>query len=86
MSLEKVKELLHELQQELKNTAEVDEDTRKQIDEIDDYIHQMLNADNFHERDIYDAIIDKEYEFVAEHPIASGIIRQIVDILSKAGI
>jgi DNA-binding transcriptional MerR regulator len=86
MSLEKVKELLQELQEELKNTSEVDEQTQQQIDEIDDNIHQMLNADNFHERDIYDAIIDKEYEFVAEHPIASGIIRQIVDILSKAGI
>ncbi|MEZ5495573.1 MAG: DUF4404 family protein [Gammaproteobacteria bacterium] len=86
MSLEKVKELLQELQEELKNTSEVDEQTQQQIDEIDANIHQMLSADDVHERDIYDAIVEKEYEFVNEHPMASGIIRQIIDILSKAGI
>lgn len=86
MSLDKVKDLLQQLQEELKSTEEIDEETRLQIDEIDNNINQMLGSEDTHHKDIYDAVVDMEYDFINNHPVASGIFRQIVDILSKAGI
>lgn len=86
MSLDKVKELLQQLQHELKNTQQVDEATKQQIDQIDMQIDEMLAADSLHQKDIYDAVVDMEYDFVNNHPVASGIFQEIVDILSRVGI
>ena len=44
MTVEKVKSLLTELQNELNNsTVEVDENTRQQLQEMDVRIHKILN-------------------------------------------
>lgn len=87
MAINKVKDLLAQLQQELKNTTqEVDAETKQQLESLDANIHQILNADNIQPQDIYDGIQAMEYGFLTKHPVASGMIREMVDILSKAGI
>ncbi len=87
MSIEKVKELLEQLQVELKNTStELDTETKTQLQEMDANIHQILNADNLQQQDLYEGIMQMEYGFLTHHPVASGLMREMVDILSKAGI
>ena len=87
MAIEKVKDLLAQLQQELKKTqAEVDAKTKQQLENLDANIHQILYAENTQPQDIYDGIQTLEYGFLTKYPVASGMIREIVDILSKAGI
>lgn len=87
MSIEKVKELLEQLQSELKNTsAELDVETKTQLEEMDANIHQILSADNLQQQDLYDGIMQMEYGFLTKHPVASGLMREMVDVLSKAGI
>jgi nicotinate-nucleotide pyrophosphorylase len=87
MTITKVKDLLEQLQQELKKTQpEVDAETKKQLENLDASIHDILNVDNVQPQDIYDGIQAMEYGFLTKHPVASGIIREAIDILSKAGI
>ncbi|MBL4772208.1 MAG: DUF4404 family protein [Alcanivoracaceae bacterium] len=87
MSIEKVKELLKQLQVELKNTdTKIDTQTKVQLQQMDASIHQILNTDNMQQQDIYAGIMQMEYGFLTKHPVASGLMREMVDILSKAGI
>jgi DNA-binding transcriptional MerR regulator len=87
MGIEKVKGLLQQLQEELKKTNEaMDEQTVQQLQKLDENIHQILNAENLEQQDLYDGIMHMEYDFLTKHPVASGIMREMVDILSKAGI
>ena len=87
MTVEKVKSLLTELQNELNNsTVEVDENTRQQLQEMDVRIHKILNQSEQQTDDIYDEIIKMEYEFLNNHPVASNMMHEIVSLLSRAGI
>ncbi len=87
MSIEKVKELLEQLQHELKNTKqEVDGETSSQLQEMDNNISQMLSVEDLQHQDVYDGIMQVEYSFLTKHPVASNLMREMVDILSKAGI
>lgn len=87
MSIEKVKELLEQLQLELKNTKEeLDNEAKQQLQAMDENIYQILNVDNLQQQDLYDGIMQMEYGFLTKHPVASGLMREMVDILSKAGI
>jgi hypothetical protein len=86
MGIEKVKFLLSELQNELKDPSiEVDETTRLQIQEMDVKIHKLLNQNN-QQDNIYDELVKMEYEFLNNHPVASNMMREIVSLLSRAGI
>jgi hypothetical protein len=87
MGIEKVKLLLSELQKELKDpSVDVDETTRQQLQEMDVKIHKVLNQNNQQANDIYDELVKMEYEFLNNHPVASNIMREIVSLLSRAGI
>ena len=87
MSIEKVKELLVQLQSELKSTStKIDVETKEQLQKMDESIHQILNQDSLQDQDLYDGIMQMEYGFLTKHPVASGLMREMIDILSKAGI
>lgn len=87
MSVEKIKDLLSQLQSELKNnTEQMDENTREQLQVMDKDIHRILNADDLQQQDLYKGIMQLEYGFLTKHPVASGLMREMVEILSKAGI
>ncbi len=87
MSIEKVKTLLSKLQVELKDTSDlIDEETKQQLAQLDLNINQILDADSVEDQDIYDGIMQLEYGFLTKHPVASNIMREAIEILSKAGI
>ena len=87
MSIEKVRELLEQLQQELKKTNEnLDSHTQQQMGQLDKEIQSMLASQNLQQQDLYDGIMQLEYGFLTEHPMAANLMRGIVDLLSKAGI
>ena len=87
MSIEKIKTLLEQLQLELKITNEkLDSDTQKELKQLDDNIHQILSIENLKHQDVYKGIMEVEYGFLTKHPVASGLMREMVDILSRAGI
>jgi len=87
MGIEKVKSLISELQKELKDpSVEVDENTRQQLQEMDVKIHKILNQNNQQGDDIYDELVKMEYEFLNNHPVASNMMRELVSLLSRAGI
>ena len=87
MSIEKIKVLLEQLQLELKITNEkLDTDTQKELKQLDDNIHQILSIENLQHQDVYRGIMEVEYGFLTKHPVASGLMREMVDILSRAGI
>ena len=87
MSIEKVKELLEQLQAELKKTNEnLDSQTQQQMSQLDKDIQSMLANQNLQQQDLYDGIMQLEYGFLTEHPMAANLMRGIVDLLSKAGI
>ncbi len=87
MSIEKVKELLGQLQVELKKTNEnIDSQTQEQMSQLDNEIKSMLANQNLQQQDLYDGIMQLEYGFLNQHPMAANLMRGIVDLLSKAGI
>ena len=87
MSIEKVKELLEQLQVELKKTNEnLDSQTQQQMSQLDKDIQSMLADQNLQQQDLYDGIMQLEYGFLTEHPMAANLMRGIVDLLSKTGI
>jgi len=87
MSIERVKQLLQQLQVELRETTEnIDPDTQDELKQIDDDIHRILAVKNLQQQDVYEGIKAMEYEFLTKHPVASGLLREMVNILSRAGI
>ena len=87
MSTEKIKDLLGQLQLELRNTTEeLDAETQQELQKMDDNIHQILSADDLQHQDLYDGIMEMEYGFLTKHPVASGLMREMVNLLSRAGI
>ena len=87
MSTEKIRELLQQLQTELSiRNDEVDGQTKEQLLQLDANIQQILNAETLEQKDIYDGIVQLEYGFLNNHPVAANLMREMLDILSKAGI
>ena len=87
MSIEKAKDLLAQLQSELKNTdLSTDKKTQQQFKQLDADLKNMLSKNNLNQQDLHDGIMQMEYSFLTEHPMAANLMRGIVDMLSKAGI
>lgn len=87
MSIERIKELLEQLQVELRNTTEqLDSDTQQELQQMDDSINEILTMNNLQHQDVYKGIMEMEYGFLTNHPVASGLMREMVDMLSRAGI
>ena len=87
MSIEKVKELLEQLREELKKTNEnLDSQTQQKMSQLDKEVQSMLANQNLQQQDLYDGIMQLEYGFLTEHPKTANLMRGIVDLLSKTGI
>ena len=87
MNNEKVTELLKQLRTELNNNRDqMDPETEQQLIQMDADIHQILQSNDIQQQDLYQGIMQMEYGFLTKHPVASNIMREMIDILSKAGI
>ena len=80
MGSERLKTLLAELDNELKQTGDLDEDTRQMLGALGDDI-ESLSSPGAIER-----AKQLETRFAAEHPMLERIAREIADTLSKMGI
>lgn len=83
-----LKELLNDLHQELETTDQVDPDTLKLVEELDEEINRLLGQED---DDLdFDTVVDRarsvETRFAVDHPVAERFLREIIDALAKVGI
>ena len=88
MTEKSLKELLNDLHQELENTDQVDDDTRKLVQDLDEEINRLLDEDDneFEFDDVVDHARSVEARFAVDHPVAERFLREIIDALAKVGI
>ena len=77
MSKERVKELLGQLREELRNT-DVDEELDKMISELDDEVHGV--------DDFIDRAKGFEADFATKYPAVERFMREVIDTLVRMGI
>ncbi len=95
MSSERVRELLKQLRTEL-DDADVDDETRALMRDLDDDIHRTLESSGdpvdatSADANPVDALTERakemEVRFAVEHTVAERILREIVDTLAKIGV
>jgi mevalonate kinase len=82
-----LKELLSRLHEALEDTEKVDDETLKLVQELDEDINRLLEADD---DDGLDSVMDHaqsmEARFAVEHPVAERFLREIMDALARVGI
>ena len=84
MSKERIKELLAQLRQELRQTN-VDDELQQLIGELDDDIHAVIENDE----DV-NAVVERAKEveagFATKYPTAERVLREVIDALVRMGI
>jgi len=84
MSKDRVKELLAQLQEEIRST-DVDEELQTLISDLDKDIHNVIDND-----EDMNVLIDRAKEmeagFATRHPAASRFMREVIDALVRMGI
>lgn len=87
MSNRRIRELLARLQREIQD-AELDDDTRSMVHDLDAEIHDLLAAGSDAEGS--DSVVEKarelETSFAAEHPTIERFLREVIDALVRMGI
>jgi len=87
MTEQNLKKLLNSLHDALENTEKVDPDTLKLVQDLDEDINRLLEADS---DDDVDNVVDRaksvETRFAVDHPVAERFLREIIDALAKVGI
>jgi hypothetical protein len=91
MSKERVKELLAQLRQELRDTdvddeletliGNLDDDIQNVIDDADATVDGAVDID-----DIVDRAKEVEANFATSHPTAERVVREVIDLLVRMGI
>ena len=87
MTTERIRELLTELDRELKN-AEVDAETRKALARFDTDVHRLLDpADELSDGEqLVERAKQLEADFAAGHPALERFMREVVDALVRIGV
>lgn len=87
MSNQKIEQLIEKLSNEVQH-AELDDSTIAQLRAFERGIEPYLNnnTDNNTNSSLLDQAKALEVEFAQRHPVAEGIIQEIIDSLSKMGI
>ena len=91
MSKERVRELLAQLRQELRDTdidqelerliGNLDDDIRHVIDETGGTIDGSVDID-----DVVDRAKEVQSNFATSHPTAERVVREVIDLLVRMGI
>lgn len=88
MSDPNLKDLLSRLHNLLEDTDQVDSDTLKLVQNLDEEINRLLESDASNGE--FDNVIDQaksvETRFAVDHPVAERFLREIIDALAKVGI
>ena len=84
MSKDRIKELLAQLQEEIRST-DMDEELQTLISDLDNDIHNVIEND-----EDMNALIDRAKEmeagFATRHPAAERFMREVIDALVRMGI
>ena len=83
MSSERLRELLGELDRELKSTGDIDSETLELLARLHADLAALTVGE---EATAGDRAKELESRFAATHPVAERITREIADILTKMGI
>ncbi len=91
MSKERVKELLAQLRQELRDT-DVDDEVEKLIGNLDDDIRNVIDQNDatvggaVDMNDVVERAKEVEANFATSHPTAERVVREVIDLLVRMGI
>ncbi len=84
MGKDRIRDLLTQLQEEIRST-DVDDEVRELINELDKDIHGVIENDE----DV-NALIDRakeiEADFATKYPAAERFMREVIDALVRMGI
>ena len=83
VSSDRLRELLRELDRELRSAGEFDRETRTLLSRLGDEIDEIEAGS---ETTAGDRAKELESKFAAEHPVAARIAREIADLLANMGI
>lgn len=84
MSKERIRDLLGQLREEVRNT-DIDDELQQMMSELDDDIDGVIENDAD-----ASAVIDRakvlEAEFATQYPAAERFVREVIDLLVRMGI
>lgn len=87
MTTERIRELLAELDQEIRN-SEVDAETRSALARFDTDVHRLLDPTD--ESSDGEQLIERakllEADFAASHPALERFMREVIDALVRIGV
>ena len=86
MTDQKLRNLLQQLQDELKQTQSVDEKGREMLRHINADIQQFLDPAQENPKTLLDQLQDAIDHFEVEHPAVTAALSQMLNALSNAGI
>jgi len=87
MPEERIRQLLQELHLELERSGETDPVTLKLVRDLDEQIHRHVDPElPDEEESIADLATELQTRFATDHPVAEGVLRNIVDALGNMGI
>ncbi len=82
---EQLKSKLAQLQQTLADIEELDDESRLLLKKLDRDIQQALDGNN-PDDSVSHRLEQQAVEFDTQHPSASAVIRDIIDVLGRMGI
>ena len=87
MSNERIRELLANLQEEVQK-AELDDDVRSSLKELDSEIHGLLDSSTTEpsKASVMEQAKLLEAEFAISHPTVERFMREVIDTLAKIGV
>jgi hypothetical protein len=85
MTDERIKRLLAELHEALPG-ADLDDETRRLVEVLDEDIHALSATSAAHVSPIVEQARELETRFAAEHPTLERFLRELIDTLTKMGV
>ncbi len=87
MSEKRIRELLQELAQEVKETPGIDGEVLGLVKQLETGVQDMIDPElSTEDNTVLDDAIALEALFATNHPVMEKIIRELVNTLSKIGI
>jgi ABC-type transporter Mla subunit MlaD len=86
MTDQKLRDLLQQLQDELKQTQSVDEKGREMLSQLSADIQQFLDPAQDNPTTLLERLQDAIDHFEVEHPAVTAALSQMLNALSNAGI
>lgn len=84
--IEQLRSTVAELEKELENIEQVDDATRKLLEEAAREIHQALTPEDLEHQTLIDNLDTINRDFTIAHPRLASLVSKVVDTLGQFGI